>query len=104
MKPKFTHDSDCCTFLGTLDGIDMYFCGQNVIPTVIARYGDDGDEYMSGAEIAAIASCNGTLRVLCGTPEGTKQPGEKIEMDAAHRALRVAYLIAIDDGLLEAKK
>ena len=36
-----------CTFLGTAADHDMYFCPQHGIPTVIARYGPDGD-YESG--------------------------------------------------------
>lgn len=36
-----------CTFLGSDRGHDYYFCPQHHIPTVIARYGPDGD-YESG--------------------------------------------------------
>jgi hypothetical protein len=36
-----------CTFLGSIDNHDYYFCPQHGIPTVIARYGPD-HEYESG--------------------------------------------------------
>jgi hypothetical protein len=50
MKPLFKHDCDCCTFLGnnTRNDMDLYYCPQSGSPTVIARYGDEGHEYMSG--------------------------------------------------------
>ena len=51
--PRFTHDCDTCTFLGSDEGHDFYFCGSShPFPTVIARYGSDGPEYASGLEIA----------------------------------------------------
>ncbi|KKM71654.1 hypothetical protein LCGC14_1428530 [marine sediment metagenome] len=50
MKPKNSpmhpHDCSCCQFLGTYDTHDLYFCS-SVNPTVIARFGSDGD-YESG--------------------------------------------------------
>lgn len=50
--PNWQHDCKQCTFLGTLhegrDWWDFYYCRQHGIPTVIARFGDDGPEYMSG--------------------------------------------------------
>lgn len=36
-----------CTFLGSADENDLYFCPQHGIPTVIARYGPD-HHYESG--------------------------------------------------------
>lgn len=47
--PLFTHDSPCCTFLGVHDGYDLYWCDQgHSLPTVLARYGNEGHEYKSG--------------------------------------------------------
>jgi hypothetical protein len=52
-KKHYEHDG-CkgCIFLGNLreDLIwyDLYYCPQNDVPTVIARYGNEGHEYMSG--------------------------------------------------------
>lgn len=60
--PKFNHDCDNCEFLGrhihlSEDGsyysgkeLDLYFCSGE--PTVIARYGDEGSQYMSGMVFA----------------------------------------------------
>jgi len=51
MTPRFTHDCDGCKFLGQDEAHDFYFCPSSM-PTVIARYGNDGPEYTSGLEIA----------------------------------------------------
>lgn len=47
--PKFKHNCPCCTFLGNYKEFDLYHCEQVGIPTVIARYGENGD-YCSGME------------------------------------------------------
>lgn len=44
-KPQHLHDCEECVFLGTQENYDLYYCSAN--PTVIARYGSDGD-YLSG--------------------------------------------------------
>lgn len=43
---KFKHDCDTCVFVGHALNSDLYFCeaGKNVI----ARYGNDGPDYVSG--------------------------------------------------------
>ena len=44
------HDCDRCHFLGTEDNHDLYVCDKSVKglgPSVIARYGDKGAEYLS---------------------------------------------------------
>lgn len=54
-KPNFDHDCDSCTFLGCLhrEGktYDLYYCKRGG-PTVIARFGSEGPDYMSGLELA----------------------------------------------------
>jgi hypothetical protein len=52
--PKYKHDCTECKFLGTgkkyglvFSDIDFYICGGNGLRTLIARYGDNGDEYTS---------------------------------------------------------
>lgn len=55
MNPKFRHDCTACRYVGQFflkDGLfpghyDVYECGRD-LPTVVARYGDDGHEYYSG--------------------------------------------------------
>jgi hypothetical protein len=51
-QPRFVHDCDQCKFLGTHDDnevtYDLYYCGQGGFPTVIARFGHEGPEYLSG--------------------------------------------------------
>ncbi len=54
--PVFTHDCDDCRYLGTLatpEGrTDLYICvgGEEVGPSVIARFGDEGPDYSSMPE------------------------------------------------------
>jgi hypothetical protein len=48
-EARYQHDCEECVFLGTHDRYDLYFCEAN--PTVIARYGIDGD-YLSGLLLA----------------------------------------------------
>lgn len=63
VTPIHKHNCDCCTFLGTYKyKYDLYYCGNAIpCPTVIARYGEDGD-YISGIpfitndEVLAIAA------------------------------------------------
>jgi hypothetical protein len=50
MIPIFKHDCDGCTFLGHNKQAtkDLYYCPQRGFPTVIARFGNEGRDYMSG--------------------------------------------------------
>lgn len=55
---EIKHDCPCCKFLGSEflknEQFDLYFCEQNgKIPTVIARWGEDGD-YYSGLSIVKV--------------------------------------------------
>jgi hypothetical protein len=54
-KPRYQHDCTACTYLGQYKEFDLYFCPQGGnIPTVIARYGNDGPEYQSGLVPASV--------------------------------------------------
>jgi hypothetical protein len=49
-EARYKHDCNKCVFLGNYNEYDLYFCAIGnfmVEPTVIARYGEDGD-YLSG--------------------------------------------------------
>lgn len=47
-KPKFKHDCQQCVSLGRYENHDLYFCRKSAgLPTVIARYGNEGSEYTS---------------------------------------------------------
>lgn len=47
--PKYEHDCHQCTDLGEHEGHDLYHCMQGGnLATVLARYGNEGSEYMSG--------------------------------------------------------
>ena len=49
IKPLYKHDCNNCTFLGTFNNEDLYFCKQGGhIPTLIVRYSSDGPDYSSG--------------------------------------------------------
>ena len=52
--PQFDHDCDQCRFLGRYEKHDLYFCDQSGMPTVLARYGNDGWDYTSGVFFAPV--------------------------------------------------
>ena len=49
-EPKFKHDCDKCIFLGHWCKRDLYHHKGGGLETLIARFGDDGPEYISGKE------------------------------------------------------
>jgi hypothetical protein len=52
VTPTYRHDCKSCVFLGRHNGQDLYFCEQGgSIPTVVARFGDEGSEYTSSMEM-----------------------------------------------------
>lgn len=49
-QPVFEHDCDDCTFIGHVLGHDLWICPQGgVMPTLLARWGNDGPEYQTMA-------------------------------------------------------
>lgn len=80
----WAHDCDGCIPLGPFEDehakYDLYFCGGEAVrhDTVIARFGSDGPEYMSGMEVAK----HGTLLPLA---------------EARHRAGILGLLREADD-------
>lgn len=80
LEARLIHDCQGCTYLGSCRGHDLYFCGTQIgDPTVIARYGDDGPEYMSGL------------------PFG-QRPSLRDDEDGL-KALRIAYILLSRLGL-----
>lgn len=58
-KPQFIHDCErCCQFLGSFDAkdgpADLYFCQNDILPTLVARYSDEGSDYVSGLAFVGI--------------------------------------------------
>ena len=51
-EPRYTHDCAKCKFLGKHDEYDLYFCDK-WSATVIARFGSDWGDYLSGMSAAA---------------------------------------------------
>jgi hypothetical protein len=45
---KFQHECPSCTFLGHFNDHDLYCCRGSALPTVLARYGNEPYEYISG--------------------------------------------------------
>lgn len=81
--PLHEHDCKNCQFLGCWNTYDLYFCeNQKLGPTIIARFGKDG-EYVIGR--------SQTLKEL---------NEEEIPFNPYY-ALRIAYLISKDLGLVE---
>ena len=48
----FKHDCKECEYLGSFEFHDLYYCTKGD-PTIIARYGHNPEEYMSGIEFAS---------------------------------------------------
>ena len=46
-NPRFKHDCEACTFLGSFGEHDLYHCPQHGLPTLIARRSSDGSDYSS---------------------------------------------------------
>lgn len=58
MNELFVHDCKNCTPLGQHDGHDLYHCLQGGdMPTLIARYGNHGEQYTSGLAFADRDPC-----------------------------------------------
>ena len=61
--PQYHHDCESCNFLGrdideqSSTEVDMYFCPQRGLPTIIMRYGNNGEDYTS-APIVVINESN----------------------------------------------
>ncbi len=49
----YAHDCTECIYLGAYRAHDLYYCVR-ALPTVIARFGPDGPEYVSGLGLAAL--------------------------------------------------
>lgn len=66
IRPQFKHDCERCVFLGRvysstsehekeMSDFDLYYCdGGSLYETVIARFGSDGPDYMSGLNFTYI--------------------------------------------------
>ena len=55
--PEYKHDCDNCTYLGydKKDGkmVDLYYCPQHGVSTIIARFSSEGSDYVSGVHLAS---------------------------------------------------
>ncbi len=54
VKEKFQHDCNLCQFIGyhvdyNQKRYDLYYCADAIpFPTAVIRYGDEGEEFISG--------------------------------------------------------
>lgn len=53
---RYQHDCADCIFLDQYYDYDLYYCdhGGRTLPTVIARFGDQGPYYTSGISLAKV--------------------------------------------------
>lgn len=61
---RYQHDCNHCVPLGQYQENDLYYCDQHGMPTVIARYGNDGPDYTSGMGFADIDPRLGIARLM----------------------------------------
>lgn len=85
-EPKFQHDCDHCTYLGTsnLDGKphDWYICRGADSSSLIARYGSDGSDYRS-----TLVGCGYGLSLLEKAALTLGWDPSSIEREAMFRAM-----------------
>ena len=56
LKPLYQHDCDRCIFLGLFEAtIDLYYCEQNRMPTLIGRHSSGPQDYISGLGFVKVA-------------------------------------------------
>lgn len=63
MSPRYVHDCAKCTPIGQINEFDIYRCPQGNLPTLVARYGDEGHEYASGPTVTVERWENGDPRI-----------------------------------------
>lgn len=90
-QPKFTHDCDHCIYLGRFIKHDLYVCQRfNIIDTVLARYGEEENNYISGLDYAMLygskLSSNQSGRILFealkrATARGFKPPSWELKRE-----------------------
>ena len=71
MEMLFKHDCDKCIPLGVIKGHDLYFCAQHGCATVVARYGDNGEDYYSGLSNMGVLNIAQVIAIQCGLIEGS---------------------------------
>lgn len=52
-RPSYAHDCTECIYLGSHRAHDLYYCVR-LRPTVLARYGSNAPDYVSGLEVAKV--------------------------------------------------
>jgi hypothetical protein len=52
--PRYRHDCRECRYLGAYRAHDLYSCLHGGRPTVLARFGDAGPDYVSGLALAGL--------------------------------------------------
>ena len=84
-QPQFQHDCTKCTFIGTYKHYDLYVCSHSDkrMDTLIARYGDSGDAYVSGLDWPFIYA---------------DDPDQFYPLDSYRAALTIAFLRALKQG------
>lgn len=95
------HDCDCCKHLGSEqkddNAYDYYVCEQQGMPTVIARFGSDGD-YFSG--LLFVKSVANTYRKDHATTSLGQAVQELVQVDEKDNPLFIATSKALKQGFL----
>ena len=98
MQPYHQHDSDITPYLGSeiVNGnkYDYYFSPQNGFPTVIARFGTDGD-YCSGLVAIKSQLDKASPLSVIEQIENMKSKGEHMQV------LATGTLLSIKQGFLD---
>lgn len=78
VKPRYVHDCETSVYLGKFQRYDLYFDPQGGLPTVIARFGDEGHEYQSGMPFVGVVEClteAARLAVAAGLVDANRRTG-----------------------------
>lgn len=71
-EPRYDHDCVQCVFIGHVREYDVYLCPQAGYPTILGRYGDEADEYVSGNKLTLFTNRDIRLGLSCSRLGGER--------------------------------
>jgi hypothetical protein len=92
VRPTFAHDCNSCEFVGQARGYDVYICRafNKSRPSVLARYGNEGPDYISHYWDRLLTDDQGVARLMSN---------DALCCDLDHRAV---VLLLREKGILPA--
>jgi hypothetical protein len=107
-RPRYRHDCKRCRYLGSFRAHDLYFCNTATahfgIPTVLARYGDEEADYVSGIALCPVDPILVRALVIAEVGEETRwiegSLGEGRRLESAMLARSITELV---DAMLHAR-